>query len=581
MHEAHPRHRPGPSLLQVFFLLVLVLLWAPALVAQEDAAELEEGDDGLFIEAVDVNVVNVDVYVTDKKGNRITGLTADDFELFENGQPVEVTNFYAVEGGRIPGEDTEVPESVERLPVPEDPRRRLDESDELPEEQQLHLIVYVDNFNLHPFTRNRTLGAVRTFLRTKLKRGDRVMLVSYDRSLHIRHPFTNDPELIASALYELEEVSAHAVHHDSERKDILQAIYETDQIVEVYGRARQYAESVYNDLSFTISALRDYIDMLAGLPGRKAVLYVSDGVAMRAGEDVFYALDQQFRESTVLMDIHNFDASRDFQQLTSVANSNRVTFYTIDAAGLRTYSYMDASNSTPLGGARIDQIHFSNIQGPLVFMAEQTGGISVLNTNNALPMLERIADDFGTYYSLGYSPSRSGTGRYRRLEVKIKDSRRNGWRVRHREGYRDRPVRERVSASTMAALHFGYQSNPLGAELEFTKAEPTEERDRYLVTLMVKIPVDNVSFLPQAGMQRARLRLFVAAKDSEGGLAPVQELPLSIEVPDAQFGEVEGKLYHYQMQLMMRTGQQMIAVGVRDDFSATTSVIARGLAVGS
>ena len=52
-------------------------------------------------------------------------------------------------------------------------------------------------------------------------------------------------------------------------------------------------------------------------------------------------------------------------------------------------------------------------------------------------------------------------------------------------------------------------------------------------------------------------------------------------MPDAQFDQVEGKLYHYEMQLMMRTGNQVVAVGVRDDFAATTSVIARRLSVGS
>jgi hypothetical protein len=50
-------------------------------------------DQGLFFETVSVNVVNVDVFVTDKAGNRVRGLTKDDFELYEDRKPVQISNF--------------------------------------------------------------------------------------------------------------------------------------------------------------------------------------------------------------------------------------------------------------------------------------------------------------------------------------------------------------------------------------------------------------------------------------------------------------------------------------------------------
>ena len=94
----------------------LVVLSASALVAlaaysQQDPSPPAGADDPAadsgqpatgpeFFESIDVNLVNVDVYVTDKKGNRINGLTRNDFELFEDKKPVQITNFYAVEDGR-------------------------------------------------------------------------------------------------------------------------------------------------------------------------------------------------------------------------------------------------------------------------------------------------------------------------------------------------------------------------------------------------------------------------------------------------------------------------------------------------
>ena len=95
---ANPRARPLVALLALFAVLASI-----GLVAGQDdppavVGEVGEGEE-IFFETVDVNVVNVDVYVRDKKGNPIGGLTRDDFEILEDGRSVEISNFYVVEGG--------------------------------------------------------------------------------------------------------------------------------------------------------------------------------------------------------------------------------------------------------------------------------------------------------------------------------------------------------------------------------------------------------------------------------------------------------------------------------------------------
>ena len=559
---------------------ILCLLSTIPLVGQEDADRETDSvaPAEIFIESVDVNIVNLEVYVTDKKGNRITGLGKDDFELFAEKKPIAISNFYAVEGGNAiiaPG----APETP-AAPGEEDPRLRLDtRRRNLPDDQRLHLVIYVDNLNLRPFTRNRALRYVRTFVRNRLRPGDEVMLVTYERSLHVRHQFTRDPEIISSALYEVEEMSGMGVHADSDRRDILRDIYQAKSINEIRGRATQYAESLYSDMRFTLDALKGLIDTLAGLPGRKAILYVSDGLPMRAGDDIFHALNDNFTDNSgnVLMDGLRYDLSRDFQKLTARANTHRVTFYTLEAAGLRTYSYLDASNATIGGGSKIDQIHFSNIQSSLRMMASETGGMVLLNTNNFQPLLDRVADDFDSYYSLGFSPAASESGRYHRLQVKVKG--RKGLVVRTRDGYRDKPVSTRMSEGTLAALHYGYQSNPLGVEISIG-----EERDhssgRFLVPVKVRIPIGKLSFLSQEEMQRGRVRLFVGAKDSEGGLAPIQDVPIPIDIPQAEFERAKEQFYEYTMTLIMRRGRQVVAVGVRDEIGAVVGFATRGVQIG-
>ncbi|MEM8932373.1 MAG: VWA domain-containing protein [Acidobacteriota bacterium] len=570
---------PRPTFVSILVMLAVSWLSVGIAAADEiDATAQNGGIDLATVENINVNVVNVEVYVTDKKGNRITGLTKDDFVLTVDDEPVAITNFYVVEDGSPQTEQPELLQPVES--EPELPSRQP-EVVERPEDQKLHLIVYIDNFNLRPFSRNRVIRATRQFLRANLRPGDEVMLVSYDRSLKVRHPFTKDPELIASALYELEDITGHRVHADSERQDMLDFIYNEERL-EYYaasGRIRQYAESIYNDMAFTLDALRDQVDTLAGLPGRKAVLYVSDGLAMRSGEDLFYAVADRWKDqSSVLMDAQRFDMSRRFRSLTHQANTNRVTFYTIDAAGLRTYTYMDASNATPGGGAQIDSIHFSNMQAPLFYIAQETGGFAVTNTNNFLPGLEKMANDFGTYYSLGFVSAANESGRYHEIDVELKEDRRDV-RLRFRQGFRDRSVGVRMIDNTLAALHYGYSKQDLGVELAVGRGQRQED-GQYLVPFVVKIPLGELTFLPQEKLHRARVTLYLAAKDTDGGLADVQDVPIPIDIPSADIERAKSQFYHYQLTLLMRPGRQMLAITVRDEIGAGVGVTTAGLTVG-
>ncbi len=303
-------------------LACLLLLMTAPLAAQEPApAELpEDAGPREFFDTFDVNLVNLEVFVTDKQGNPITGLTKDDFEILEDGRPVTITNFYTVEDG-VPSAAAEPVEVAQAALELEDGLPGQLQKIEIPEDQRLYLIVYIDNFNIRPFNRNRVFRRLREFLTDKLGPDDRVMLVSYDRSLHYRHPFTSDPELIARATFELEEMSGHAVHADSDRRDILREIAEAESVGEVEWRVRTFAESQFNDLSFSVGAMEELIDSLAGLPGRKAMLYVSDGLPASAGEDMFYAMHRQFKDSISLTTAMEFNASKLFGALTNKANA--------------------------------------------------------------------------------------------------------------------------------------------------------------------------------------------------------------------------------------------------------------------
>lgn len=565
--------------------LAAAVLGAGSVSAQSDKDKTAAGqtDEG-FIDTVNVSVVNVDVYVTDKKGNRINDLTQKDFEIFEDGRPVAITNFYAVKEGRTVSPQPEpqpAPSQVAGTPVPPPlPGQNLNDI-QTPEDQRLRLVVYIDNFNIRPFNRNRVMRELRAFLNEKLGRQDQMMLVSYDRSLHVRRTFTSDAHLIATALLELEKVSGHAVHHDSDRREVLRSIEDSQSVNEATMHARSYSQSAFNDLSFSIDALKDITDSLAGLPGRKAILYVSDGLQMIAGQDIWYAVQNKYGEkSTGLTEQFQYDASRRFEELAAQANGNRITFYTIDAAGLRTYSSVSAENQSagqPGQGVFIDSIQISNLQTPLQMLAEKTGGMAVINANIVTPQLEKIASDFNSFYSLGYSPTHYGDGRYHKIEVKVK---RKGLQARHREGYRDKNTEARMSDGTLAALRFPFENNPLEVRLEMG-ASTRRSDGFFLQPVLVKIPIGKLVLVPRGATHEGRVRLFIAAVDGEGNTSEVQQVSLPISIPAAELTTATGKDYVYSVSLLMRSGEQKVAVGVRDDVAAEDSFVSRSLRVGS
>ena len=540
---------------------------APA-AAQESA---DTSGEEPFFDIVDVNVVNVEVVVTEKDGTPILDLQKEDFEIYEDGRQVPITNFYAVRGEREerplrPG--LEIPPEAGG-PAPDD---ALDPS------QRLYLIVYVDNFNIMPFNRNRVFRRVREFLRDAVGPEDKVMLVSYNRSLKTRVSFTSDPSVVNRELFEIEEETGYNVHRTNERDEVLREIDESDDYFTPLQRARTYSESYYSDIQFTIDGMRDLISTLGGFPGRKAILHVSDGIPQIPGEDLFQAIQEKFQQTSILSEIRQFDTGRRFNELAQLANANRVTFYTIDAAGLRT----PGSSSVTRGGAglsmSVDHTYIQNLQAPLIRLATDTGGRAIINSNDVKEHLEQVQKDFDSYYSLGYQPAHSGDGRYHEIEVRVK---RPGARVRHRTGYRDKPLTQRMNDSTMAALVYGEESNRHGLRLQVGDAIRRDEGRHFTVPITVEIPLESVTLVPLGEGYEARVHLYVAALDSDGGTSEVQSVRVPIRIRKEELDRARNQAWGYQMPLLMRSGQHRLAVGIHDDLAGEESFVTRSFVVGT
>ncbi|HEV8580823.1 MAG TPA: VWA domain-containing protein [Thermoanaerobaculia bacterium] len=554
-----------------------------------------------FGETVEVNVVNVDVYVTDKNGNRVTGLKKEDFALSEEEKPVEITNFAAV------AERVESPAITAKPGIASEPRP----GEPAPgPESWLNLAVFVDNLHLRPENRARALEQIRKFLAQTVRPLDRVMLASYDLGLRVRRPFTGDPAVLDTALRQMETLPSFGVQADQARRSALRAMYSIHELnpcsFEMMGPIQSYAEQSRDEAQRTVGALKFLVNSLAGIPGRKAVLYVSDGVPVTPGEELFQAVYEicgggtatsglpetnqggkvapgadaaGYPAQQALLDAQKYSIAERFEDLAAHANANRVAFYTLQASGLRGAAAdpdLDPGERV-LQLMTVQQVQRTNWQNSLSAMAAGTGGRAMLNTNDFLPDLGKMQEDFSVYYSLAYTPAHAGDGRQHRIEVKVK---RPGLKVRYRQSYRDKPLAERIVDRTLAALFHGIEDNPLEVSMEI--GDPSlGEKGEYGVPIRLKIPIFKLAVLNQQETFRAKLRLLVATGDDQGGISPVRQVEVPIEFPRKQVLNAMGKYYLYNLTLKMRSGEQRVAIAVRDEIGATTSYLSRPVTVGA
>ncbi len=547
------------------------------LSAQES---IEPDTEEVFIETMDVNLVNVDVFVTDKKGNPIKGLTRDDFEIYEDGRLVLVSNFSVLEEGfqKKVEKDEEEREDVTAVESPTDvPSATL-----LPEEEdRLHLIIYIDNFNVEPLHRNRAFRQLRGFIRKSLRPGDRIMLVSYERSLKERVPFTTDATLVNNELLALERTTGYGTSTESDRREVRQEIQRAENYSDALTRVRLFAENRLTDIHFTIDALKGFLEILGGLPGHKALVHLSDGLPMVVAEDLFYTLQDEFSDGSAVMESRTYDVSRRWLQLSRQANSNDVVFYGIDAGGLRTMG-ASAQERSYRGQHSIvsDTVHVQNVQSTLRLIATETGGQVIANTNDISEGLDRIISDFRTRYSLGYMPIHSGLGRYHKIEVKVKGAKKNKWKARHRLGYRDKSIALRMEDNTKAALLFGSGKNKLKVSLKFERPIQQQEGRHWVTPVSVRIPLNQLVLVRQGDLYHARLRVAFMAADEGGGKSEVQQSTFAFTVKAEEWEEAKTKFYSYEIPLLMKKGEHQVAVGLRDEVSGEESFVRGRVRVG-
>lgn len=600
--------------LSIVLLAILALAGAPA------RAQLAVGQD--LSERIEVNTVNVEVSVTGKDGRPVTGLQRRDFELREDGKPVEIVNFdavahYAAAVPQAPGEAAPSPATDREAAVPEGFA------------EPASWVLYIDDAFIEPASRARVLGQVGEFLTRQLAPGDQVMVATYDLGLRIRLPFTKDRGSLSWALDQVAHLAARGGELERARRHLLAELFseqESESLLKgkktaelkrphdqevvpddegggpggkagcpqsVAQSAKSYSGALRQQVLSSVDGLTLLVNSLAGLPGRKVILHVSDGIPVTPGEEIFEVLvflcgeggntlSGRYFGNQAALDAQSYSTVKDWTALAAHANAQRVTLYTFQAsgAGAGGMSADMGPEDRVLTLPSVTSIESANRQQPLSVLANETGGRAVFWANDIRSDLGRIQEDLASYYSLGFNPSHFGDGREHRLSLKVK---RPGVTLRYRQSYRDKPALERVVDRTLSSLFYGFEDNPLDIRMEVGQivAAAAEPGGTWTVPVRLRIPLFKLGLQTRNNLYEGKLRLLVAIRDSQGGSSPLRQVEIPLHIPHGRALTALGQLYVYDLTLNLKPGDQSLAVAVRDETTTTTSYLARTLHVGA
>lgn len=416
---------------------------------------------------VSTNEVVLDAVVKDKKGHAVKDLTAADFEISEDGVPQEVRSFRLVTREQAPinearGDST--PDngqpSANKKNNPEG-GRTPDVSRTAPSKTPIHFGALALVFDrLSPNARSIARRASLSYIEG-LRRDDFVGVFGIDLSLRVLQRFTNDENRIKSAiergLSHSSSTYASAIDQISDLQDQQAGLQsQVDSGTQGAGAANDptaavggaAAQQQFNAMTLniaqgfermehnqegtaTIEGLLAIIDGMKKLPGRKAMIFFSEGITLPT------------------------NVMSHFRSVISNANRANVSIYAVDAAGLRAESSDSqagramtrlgqarartaGSNSDPFGSMMVDlerneDLMRSNPDSALGDLASETGGALIANTNDPGPKLRQVDEDLHSYYILTYTPKNANyDGRFRQISVKVN---RSGIEVQARKGY--------------------------------------------------------------------------------------------------------------------------------------------------
>jgi VWFA-related protein len=498
---------------------------------------------------VEINLVEVDAFVTDAQGNPAPGLTAADFELLEDGKPQKITGVSLV---NIPVDRAERP-LFAAAPIEPDVKTnaQLD--------GRIYLIVLDD---LHTdFSRTpRVKAALRQFIERSFGVNDTAAVVYTSGRADASQDFTNSPRLLLAAIDKF-----------TGRKTRSSTLERIDEYTRRGGQAGgRIADPLEMERASqarsTLGSVRKLAQFIGDVHGRrKAMILVSEGID--------YNVLDVFNNSAASLIL---DETREAIAAATRAN---MSIYAVDPRGLTGFgdelAEVGSLPSDPSLGLGVQSLQeeLRLSQDSLRVLADETGGFAALNRNDFASAFDRIVRENSTYYVIAYYPANERRdGRYRKLEVRLK---RPGLHVVARKGYvaprgRAPDVKPAAGDPTRAAVAEVIAS-PLpvsGLRMAVSAAPFKGTAPNATVALAIEFAGSDFTLVEKDGIFNDRLEVSFIATDIKGKTFPGERHAVNLTMKPDTYQRLKAQGFRVVSQLDLPPGRYQMRIAAADNAKA-------------
>jgi VWFA-related protein len=544
------------------FSSLITILFLTFVAAGQDAKPQPTPPDDVV--KITTNLIQVDVSVTDSKGKIVTDLKPNEIEIYENGEKQKITNFSFISSVR---EQVKKPAEIDKNAPPLPPTTVQAEN------VRRTIALVVDDLSLSFESAYYTRHALKKFVDEQMQDGDLVAIIRTGAGIGALQQFTTDKRMLYAAIERVKwnPIGTGGIGAFAPIEARVPEAGEPSE-PEPGARTPEGQEREFDDFrssffaSGTLGAVNYVINGMSELPGRKSIIFFSDG---------FQLLNTDAQGFTGPSSIMNA-----LRRLIDNANRAAVVIYSIDPRGL-VYTGLTAADNT--AGSSFEQIESQlsdrrtklfDTQQALQLLSRETGGFALINNNDLSGGVRRVLED-QSYYLVGYEPDDDTFDpvkrRFNKLEVKVL---RPGLKVRYRSGFFNIADREKPANTTVAgktpiqqlqnALVSPFAVN--GITLRLNAIFGSTEKNEAFVRSLLHIDAKNLTFTDEPNGEKKVVFDVLAVSFGDNGQV-VDQLGKSytmISKTEAYKRMMkQGFVYHFMFPVK-KAGAYQYRVAIRD-----------------